>query len=210
MNLKLRHFPAVALALLVSSCTTTSLQQTWKSPDIRGGPFKKMAVITVDERALIRQTLEGQVATQLEARAQGALRVNELMTIAEMKESKVRAAERLRQAGADAVLIQRLISRVSEPGRAGKAGMTETPSFSSGTLGWFDYYCFVIPGPTMLSTDLAQDFYIECNLFDLGSEKRVWSCMTRTKVKEDADWLELIKPFATTVVQAMLKDGVIR
>jgi len=210
VNSKSCQSSLVALSLLFCSCSTTSLQQTWKSADFHGSTFKKIAVITVDERALVRETFEGQTATQLEARDQAALRVNELMTIAEMKPNKERAAERLRQAGADAVLIQRLVSRESAGAGVNKAGAPPLPSFDSGSLGWFDYYFVTVPRPTVLSTDLTQDFYIESNLFDLGSERRLWSCTTRTKVKENADWLKLVKPFATTVVEAMAKDGVIR
>jgi hypothetical protein len=209
MNLKLSHFSAVTLVLLVCSCATTSLRQTWKSPDARGQAFKKIAVIAVDDRAMIRQVFEGQLATQLEAQGQAALRTHELMTIAEMKESKQRTGERLRQAGVDGVLIQRLVARETPSVGEGRAHDPQTPSFSSGTLGWFDYYCVVMPSPTVLSVDLTQDFYIETTLYDLASEKRMWSCLTRTAVKENADWLELVKPLALTIVQAMVKDGVI-
>jgi hypothetical protein len=210
MNFKFRHFSAVAIALLVCSCAGTSLKKSWKSADFHGGQFKKIAVLTVDDRSEVRVILEGQLATQLEARGQAALRVNELMTVAEIKESKERAAERLRLAGADAILIQRLIGRESVGRGATKAGAPATPSFSSGSLGWFDYYCIVIPAPTIGSADLTQDFDIESSLHDLASEKRVWSCVTQTTVKENTDRLELVKPLTATIVQAMVKDGVIR
>ncbi len=210
MNLMPRTLAVIAVALLVCSCTTTTLKNTWKSPDYQGEKFKKVGVIMVDPRPMIRQTLEGQTATQLEARGQSALAVNGMMTIAEIKASKERAAERLRQAGIDAVLVQRVVDADTAMASMGKAGNLPTPSFSSGTLGWFDYYFVSIPAPSLAANDLTEDFYVESALYDLTSEKRVWACTTMTKIGEDGDRLKLVKPFAVTIADAMAKDGVIR
>ncbi len=203
-------FSAVALTLVLCSCATTKLENTWKSPDYHGEQFKKIGVIMVDPRPMIRQTLEGQTATQLEARGQPALPVNGMMTIEEIKASKERAAESLRQSGVDAVLVQRVVDRDTALAKQGKAANPPTPTFSSGTMGWFDYYFVSIPAPSLAANDLTSDFYVESSLYDLKSEKRLWSCTTMTKVSEEGDRLKLVKPFAVTIADAMAKDGVIR
>lgn len=210
MNLMPRPLAVIAIALLVCSCATTTLKSTWKSPDYHGQKFNKIGIIMVDPRPMIRQTLEGQTATQLADRSQPAVAVNGMMTIAEIKASKERAAERLRQAGIDAVLVQRVVDADTALASTGKAANLPTASFSSGTLGWFDYYFVSIPAPSLASNDLTEDFYVESALYDLKSEKRLWSCMTITKVSEEGDRLKLVKPFAITIADAMAKDGVIR
>jgi len=208
-SLGLRNVCATALVLLVCSCATTSLKSSWKSASFHGAHFKKIAVITVDERPMIRELLEGQLATQLEARGQPALRVNQIMTVPEIRANKELAAQRLRQAGADAVLVQRLVNKGLRDDGTGAPRAPATPSFASGSMGWFDYYCIIIPSPTILTPDLTQDFYIETSLHDLAAGAGLWSCVTETRVEENTDRLTLVKPLALTIVNAMAKAGAI-
>jgi hypothetical protein len=210
-KLKLRLFSAIAVAFLMCSCTTTSLKRTWKSPDPIGEPPNKIAVVVVDQRPLVSNIIEGQMVSHLEAEGQAAARVRNFLSLPEIIKDKQRAAAELRRQGADAVLIIRLVDKslLSRPQQPTKSSGGSYFISSSGTSGWFEYYSVAMTGMNSVSPSLDQDFYIESSLYDLASEKRLWYCVTKSKLKENADWLDLVPPFATTVVTAMAKDGVI-
>src|SRR3954471_15034235 len=67
-----RIFAAVALAALVSSCASTSIDRTWKSPDYKSGPLQKVAVVADHDRMNVRVALENRFVRQLDKASQPA------------------------------------------------------------------------------------------------------------------------------------------
>jgi hypothetical protein len=57
---------------------------------------------------------------------------------------------------------------------------------------------------------LKQTVYLETGVYDLKTEKRLWSGITQTVVKENMDRVAEIDPLIEKIVAAMRKDGVIR
>src|SRR6059058_5147782 len=90
-------------------CATTTIKQTWASPNPRSGPAQRVAVLTVDDRGVVRQALENRFVNQLRAGGQEALVTHELLSLAEIKENKEAAVASLNKAGVDAILIVRLV-----------------------------------------------------------------------------------------------------
>src|SRR5215470_3125452 len=98
----------IALASLLCSCATTSVKQTWKSPDCPPGPVKKVAVIAVADQANVRPGLENRFAHDIGQNGQATMTTVELMRLSEIKENKEAAAKLMRENGADSRLIVRL------------------------------------------------------------------------------------------------------
>ena len=210
MKFKLRFLLPILASLLVCSCATTKLKSSWKSPDYQGGQLKKIAVLVVDDRALVRQVFEGHTAGSLNRRGQPAVQVRDYFSLPEIMESKGAAATKLREAGADSVLVIRLVDAPEklEKRKPDSPNITMT----GGSSEWFEYYIVAYSGNSM-GVDLSsntQHYYIEYTLYELSNEKRIWSCVTETNVKYNSDWLELIKPLTTVVLDNMAKDGLIR
>src|SRR5262245_10154758 len=65
-------FVHAIIAVLLSSCATTSIKSTWKSPDFNGAPVQKVAVLAVAERVSVRTALEHRFANQLGKAGQAA------------------------------------------------------------------------------------------------------------------------------------------
>ena len=77
------------------------------------------------------------------------------------------------------------------------------------TLDWYDYYSvgFMNIDPTYGSS--KQRVTLETSLYDLKTEKRIWSAVTETVLKEDMDRLRQMDPLVEKIVAAMRKDGVV-
>src|SRR5215467_8955706 len=110
-----------AVAALLCSCAATSVKKTWKSPDYSGSAITNLAVLTVEERGLLRQGFENRLAAQLRKGGATAITTFDLFTLPEINQDKPAAAERLRKAGAEAIIILRLANlsssyRESRPG----------------------------------------------------------------------------------------------
>jgi hypothetical protein len=209
MKIKSSHLLGAALAALLVGCAATSLKQTWKAPDYHGGPPQKIAVIAVDDRGMVRQVMEGQYVTQLKALGQPAFAVQEILNLQEIKDNKDGAAAKLRAAGADAVMVIRLVdteTAVTEQHQASRSFSHADTGYAA--FGWYDEYSVGFIG--VLHNSLRQDVYIGTSLFTLQTEKCLWSGLTETVLKDNTDRLEIVRPLVTKVVTAMHKDGVIR
>jgi hypothetical protein len=198
------------LAAFLCSCTATSVKKTWKSPDFRQ-PVAKIAVITIEERGSLRRGFENRFVTQLTKAGTAAVVTYDQLSLPDIKKDKRAAADRFVASGADAVLILRLLDisasyRDVQPGGERYAGTVT--GFE--TMGWYDYYSmgFMNMSPTYGS--LTQRLYLETSLYDLKTEKRVWSGVTQTVIKETMDRVAEMDPLVEKIVAAMRKDSVIR
>jgi len=208
--MKLRPLFLCALAALLCSCAATSVKKTWKAPECQQ-PVGKIAVLTIEERDPVRQGFENRFVTQLSKSGNAALVTHNLLSLPAIKEDKRAAADRLRENGADALLIFRLVT-IGDSYREIQPGGERYASTITGieTMGWYDYYSvgFMNMSPTYGS--LKQDVYLETALYDLKTEKRLWSGLSKTVIKEFTDRVAEMDPLVAKIVSAMRKDGVIR
>jgi hypothetical protein len=210
MNLKtLRDLLMATFAVLLCSCSATSLKSTWKSPDYHGGPVRKVAVLAMDQGSGYRPMFEGQVVAQLEQRGQAAFKTLDLLTVPEIKADKQAAAAKLRAAGADSVLIVRLVDSVDQSSLAPSTRSSTTVTTESGSTGWFEYFTSYSSGPGM-EKSLTLNVFLETSLYDLQSEKKLWSGLTKTVVSEDMDRSAAVGPLVTTILDALRADGLVR
>jgi hypothetical protein len=210
MNLHLRQFPVLALTLSLCGCAATSVKQTWKSPTYHGGPVQKVAVLVVDERDFYRQSIENHFAGLLNQQGQGALATHELLSLPAIKADKQAAAARVREAGADSVLIVRLVDRATYANevRATPAVFVSTVTgYESGD--WYSYYSVAFMDMGTVWGNTKMEVYLDSGLYDLKSGQRIWSALTLTVLNENMDRVAEITPLATKIFAAMRKDGLI-
>src|SRR5215472_3563720 len=103
----------LALAILLCACATSSVKQTWKSPNCPSGPVKKVAVVVVADQANVRPGLENRFAHDIGQNGQPAMATVELMRLSDLKENKEAAAKLMREGGADSILIVRLVDKAT-------------------------------------------------------------------------------------------------
>ena len=209
-----RQSCVAAGTLLLVSCAATAVMQTWKAPGYVGGPVRKVAVLAVDERQLVRQGFENRFVNALRAQGQEAFVTHELLSLGEIEENKTAAAARVRQEGASAVMIIRLVDSATRSREVAATPALFAPVATVPTAvesdGWYVYYnvAFMDKG-TVWGSD-QQTVYLETVLFDLTGNRRLWSCLTETVLKEGMDKLVEADLLVTQVLAALRKDGMVR
>jgi hypothetical protein len=210
MKNNLPRFVLCALATLVCSCAATSVKKTWKSPECQQ-PVGKIAVLAIEERGLVRQGFENRFVRELSKAGAPGLVTFDLLSLPQIKEDKRAAADRFRASGAEAILIMRLVD-VGTAYRESRAGKERYTPVVTGvdTTGWYDYFSVGYMDMSSTYGNLTQTVSIETSLYDLKTEKRLWSGLTRTIVRENMDRVAEMDPLVEKIVAAMRKDGVIR
>jgi hypothetical protein len=198
------------LAAWLCACATSSVKGTWKSPDGHG-PVGKLAVLVIAERGSLREAFENRFVAELGRTGSSALTTFDLLPLSQIKQDKRAAADRLSAGGAEAILILRLVDKGNAYGEVGP-GRERYAAVPAGdpTLGWFDYYSigFMDLSPTYGS--LTEWAFLEASLHDLKTEKRIWSGLTRTVLKEDMNRLAAMDQLVGKIVAAMRKDQLVR
>jgi hypothetical protein len=211
MNNQMTPLASTALAILLCSCATTKVEKTWKLPERSEGPVKKLAVIAVSDHWLVRPGLENRFAQDIGKRGQPAITTVELLDLPKIKEDKDGAVALLRQQGVDSVLIVRLLGKTTYD-REERASPSAFVPYATGysSYGWGGYYdiAFMDMGVTYSST--SDDILLDSSLFDLNTGQRLWSMVTKSRLKYDTDKLEVADDLADKVSAGLLKDGLIR
>jgi hypothetical protein len=206
----LRKAAIGSLALLLCSCAATSVKKTWKSPDYHGGPFTKIAALVIDERTLLRQGFENRFVSQLKEQGATAVTTHDLLSLSEIEHDKPGAGERFRAAGADALLILRLVNvgaRYREVRSGDERYVGYVTGFEPGV--WYNYYSVAYMNMMPTYGALKQYVLLETSLYDLKTAQRVWSGVTETTVKENMDRVAEMNPLVAKILAIMRKDGVI-
>jgi hypothetical protein len=201
----------LVLAILLCSCASTSMEKTWKSPNYPGGPVQKVAVLAVSDQGMVRTGLENRLARSIRQQGQAALTTIALLSLPKIKADKAAAAARLRQEGADSILIVRLVDRETydrEVRATPAAFVPVTTGFE--TYGWYGYYDVAFTEMGVTYSSVNDYLVLDSSLFDLNTGKRLWSVLTQTVVKEDADRLVVADDLAQKVAARLRKDGMIR
>jgi hypothetical protein len=199
-----------AVSLGLCSCAVTSVKETWKSPEVQR-PATKIAVLGIDDRSLVRQGVENRLVNQLIEAGTPASTTFDKLSLAQIKEDKRAAGDAFVAAGADTILILRLMDsaisyREIQPGRERYVGTVTGVDYS----GWYNYYSIGYESLTATYASMKQYVYLEAVLFDLKAGKRLWSAVTKSVLEERTDRAAEADPLAKKIVGAMRKDGMIK
>jgi hypothetical protein len=191
---------AMLTAMLVTACATTELTSVWKDRSYQGQP-RKILVIGIARKALNKRLVEDEFVRQLKVRGTDAVASYTVMPDDEQGDREVIAAK-MKEQGADAVLISRLASRKTVYTYVPITG----PSFHYDN--WRDYYAY---GFQSVSTPgyMDEDEYalMETNLYDAGSDKLIWGAASETEM-HGSDQSQ-IKSYIGVMVKAMADQKVV-
>jgi len=203
MKLKKRLISGIFIicAFLFASCatTTTTISDVWKDKAYQG-KAQKIVVIMVAKSQYLRKMFEGRFAAELKARGKDAIQSYKIVALEQIPDKEL-VKSKIKGTGADTVLIARLVdSKIMEAYMPG--GIHVVPSFY---YGWDTYYdnIYVDYG----YTDNIQVSYIETNLYDIKTEKLIWSAHSKTERKEGEQ--QLINAFIDKVLKKLSSDKII-
>jgi hypothetical protein len=205
------HLTPTLLALGLFGCATSSIRQSWKLPAYNAGPVRKVAVLAVEERGLVREGLENRFVGAMREHAQDAISTLGMLGLADLKENKEAAAAKVTAAGADTILVIRMVDQATYAREVTIApAFYPSPTSAYGGYGLYDFYALAFSSMGVMSSSLERKLYLDSSLFDLKTGQRIWSALTRTTLKENADALVVADALAAKVVNAMRQDAMIR
>jgi hypothetical protein len=197
---------ALMLTLLcLAACTdTTTFSSTWKEPGAQpvNPAGKTVAVVFVTPNISQRRAAEDALAADLTARGGHAIPSYTVMQDYGGKTDADAAGTQLKQAGAQAVVIMRVVGKDQQ--------VTYTPGTSySGYYGGFGPYWGHSWGaaydPGYLRTDTMVS--VETLIYSLNTGKLLWAATSRTTNPESVD--SLVREVADATAKEMAKQGLL-
>ena len=166
---------------------------------------------------MLRAGIENRFAKELKNAGKTATPTYELLSLGQIKENREAAVADLQKAGAKTVLIIRLVDKDSQE-RSFRAGREEyapvvtgySPGIGYGPYDWYGYYSLAYQDMGTVWSTQSKRFLLESSLFELGSGKRIWACLTDTTLVENADSLVELDRLASKVVGALQADQLIQ
>ncbi len=193
----------VLVAVLITACSTISVKAAWKNPSYLAHP-QKIMVIGLSKNPVLRRIFEDEFVRQIKVR--GADATASYMVLPDMDKSDQAAiAEKVKERGADTVLITRLVS--TKTVQVYMPGTVFVAPFNYGQ--WSNYYNYgyqaiYTPG-YMVEEEYA---VIETNMYDAASDTLIWAAWSEAGITGSNE--SLIKSYINTMVKTMVDQNLLR
>jgi hypothetical protein len=193
------------LLITLGSCApATQLTSSWADPTAGSHKYQKVVVVGASPQAGLRRKYEEAFTEELKARGVDA--VASYTFGGEGQLEKEAAIAKLKEVGADGVIVTRLIDQES-------VQTYYPPSYSVPSTyygGWYGYYSMgygYMTSPGYMVEDKV--FRIETNLYDVGSDKLTWSGLTKTTLTSGDAPENEIRPLIQTLLIDMEKHKLV-
>lgn len=198
---------ALSVAALMSCSAGTSLVSSWADPASADRTYQKVVVVGVTTKSSIRRMYEDMFVKDLSER--GIQAIASYSFAGEGQLDKEQANAKLKEMGADAVIVTRLVDQQTVHTYYPPTYSTvAAPSAYYG--GWYGYYSL---GYTYESSPgyVAEDqvYRVETNLYDVSGDKLIWSGLTETTLSSGDAPQNEISPMIGALVYDMEKHKVL-
>jgi hypothetical protein len=187
----------VAVFFLSSGCATTKLLSVWRDPEFTGTP-RNIMVIGVMSNLVLKTQFEDEFVKQLKARGIDAVAGSSQLPADTTLDKDVIAAK-MKDIGADTVLITRVIDRRTIESMASSA--PGPPSRGQ----WYVIYSTSVAG--MTSSLMAAT---QTNIYDLKTERLIWTAVSDTWIQGSEDNLFIIRTFVPVIIKRLVDEKVIK
>jgi hypothetical protein len=207
-NLKIFVLFLMSAAFLLScaaspSRSNTVMTDTWKDTAYQGKP-QKIMLIMVAKSSDTRNLFENRFAGELQGRGNDAFQSYTVVPFEQLRDKELVKAK-IHSSGADTVLISRLVdTKTIESYRPGL--ITVVPVVPDYYYGWWGYYNVVFADYGY--TGDVTVAYIETNLYDVKTEKLIWSGHSKTERTYGEQ--ELITAFIQRMIKKLSSAGLIK
>lgn len=186
------------IVLGLVACASTTLTNSWRSPDYKGPPLKKLMVVGVSKQPDLRRNFEDEFVSQL--KLVGVEAVPSYKFIPEggpAEEARLKQA--VKEAGSDGVLITRLV-RVD-------VNTQVAPSYPGG-MGFYPGYAGAWSGhyePAVVYQ--TNTVVLQTSLYGVNESQLLWSGTTQTfaptNIKQE------IQDFAKLIIGTLEKQKLV-
>jgi hypothetical protein len=200
-SIKLFALLLISAAFFFASCTTTTVMtNVWKDKTYQGKP-KKIAVIMVAKSPDMRNLFEDRFSGELDTRGNNAFQSYTIIPMEQLRDKEL-VKSKIRSSGADTVLISRLVdTKTIESYNPGLIYIVPDSYYD-----WWGYYAVVFADYGY--TGNVAVAYIETNVYDVKTEKLIWSGHSKTERTEGEQ--ELITAFIKVMIRKLASDKIIQ
>ncbi len=202
---------AAFAVLLSSSCASTSLLTSWADPSAAGQGIGTSMVIGVSDRAVVRRQFEDIFVARLNELGGKAIPSYPLLPDASAinERSAAPVVERNR---IEHLVIVRVVDKKTVttyvPPTSTTVLVGAPPAFPPYYNSWHAFYGFQYSTVTMPGYTYQTEYVnLETNVYDLRSDKLIWSGLTETQVGSKLG--ERMKELVRVLTAAMKKDGIL-
>ena len=200
MNVFLRKGFLIGLMamLFTASCATTKTLNVWKDEG-QSQKLGKTLVIAIAELDYMRNHFENVLALRLGDSGIDAIASNKVIPQLGENPGRETIVAKVKELGVENVLVIRAVNK-DEYSRLTSGGVYLVPT--DYYSGWYSFYAdsftmVAVPG----SAYDAEFFTLVTNIYDVRSEKLVWSYLSRTKVETSRQGA--INPFIETIMKQL-------
>jgi hypothetical protein len=186
---------AVTILPGVAVPAETVLTDVWKDKDHRV-VVKKIAVFWILQAPQSRLLAENEFVRQLKARGINAMPVYVVIEPDKLVDRET-AKAKIKELGADALLTLRVTDKQTVQSPIPKPGTTDPSNQAS-------YYQYIYDAPTV---DPSGPAYLETILFDVKTERRIWTARSVTKV--DMIDQKAVSEFISLMIDRLAADGMV-
>jgi hypothetical protein len=194
-------FIGLTLIVLATSCAPTKTLHVWKD-DQYNQRLHKVLIIAVTKEEYMRDHFENVLAESLQTRGVEAVPSNKVLPQPGAKLEREAVVAKVRELGIGHVLVARSVSK-KEVSQLNPGGIYFVPTdYYSGWYGFYSdsFVAITVPG----SAYDAEFFSIVTNVYDVRSEKLIWSYLSQVKVEGSKEGA--INPFLD-VLMKQLEDN---
>jgi hypothetical protein len=195
-------FLLAAVSLFIG-CVVSEVTSVWKDPSYQGSP-KKILVYAVLKNEMRRRVFEDAFVAHFKYRGVNAVPGYEVMPGEELATKEV-LEEKLKSQGFDTLLLTRITGTKKE-----LVQVPSTVSYQPAPYGR-TYSGYYSSGYSAMYTSsyTVEDFYVmtETSLFDVASEKMIWSAAGVTRIGDKDQ--KMIKDYVDLMMKAIRKDKVV-
>jgi hypothetical protein len=187
--------------ILFTGCLATEVTSTWKDPSYQGSP-KKILVYAVLKNQTQRRILEDEFVGHFKYRGINAVPGYEVFPGDELVNREV-LKEKLMSEGFDTLLLTRVTGTRKEQVQV---STYQQPPYA----GSYQSYYGAGYSSSYSSSYMVEDYYVttETSLFDVASEKMVWSGVGDTWWIKDKEQ-KIIKDYVSMMMEAIRKSKVV-
>ncbi|POY34835.1 hypothetical protein C3K47_17940 [Solitalea longa] len=197
----------ISSAILFNSCSpATKVTATWKDKDAAPKAYKNLFIVALGQNLAYKKTIEDKMAAALTTTGAKATESTSVFPPDFTKDKNIdkeKLIQKFKEAGCDGIVSVALVNKDSETRYV--PGTTYMPGPYYGNF--YGYYggMGAMYDPGYYTTD--KTYYLETNLYDLTTEKLVWSGQSSTLNPTDID--KAATEFANIIVAKMSSDGVV-
>lgn len=201
----------IASVLLFTGCVATEVTSVWKDPAYQGSP-KKILVYAVLKNQMHRRIIEDEFVGHFKYRGVNAVPGYEVLPGEELAKKEV-LEEKLKSQGFDSLLLTQVTGTRKElvqvPGTATYQPMAAPMYHPAPYYRTYPGYYNAGYTATYTPSYSVEDHYVmtETSLFDVASEKLIWSAAGVTKLGDKDQ--KMIKDYVAMMMDAIRKDKVV-